>query len=169
MTFLEKFGLLYSPISCLHESHSKLYQNRYCSWVIALVNVYCLCLVGKVFHQYFLCFLEMFLGYMIFPRFYCDKLDMGYLVFFLFLCRNFFVFNKNVWVLCSMKWSFQFASEVYFGVDLKTCQFIFYSIDIVITLSVLSDFIRVYFIIKDCFNKLFLMKFYHSCVYFCNF
>ena len=31
----------------------------------------------------------------------------------------------------------------------------------------LSDFIRVYFFIRDGFNKIFLTKFYHSNVYFC--
>ena len=55
-----------------------------------------------------------------------------------------------------------------FRVDLKTCQFFFYINDIVITFIVLLDTFRVYFIISNGFNKLFLLNFYHSCVYSCN-
>ena len=49
------------------------------------------------------------------------------------------------------------CKRVPFGVDMKTCQFIFYSIDIVITIIVLSDFFSVYFITRDGFRKLFLI------------
>ena len=55
-TFLEKFYLLYSLITCLGVCHSELRQNKCCSLVIVLVNVYCLDLVVLFFHQYFLCF-----------------------------------------------------------------------------------------------------------------
>ena len=44
-TFLERFYLLCSLISCLGVCHSELSQNECCSLVIVLVNVYCLCLV----------------------------------------------------------------------------------------------------------------------------
>ena len=51
--------------------------------------------------------------------------------------------------MCFVKWSCIFAGEFSFGKDLKTCQFVLYSIDIVIMVSAVSDFIRVYFIIRD--------------------
>ena len=44
-TFLEKFYLYYSLVSCLRGYHSEVHQNECCSEVIVLVNVYCLCLV----------------------------------------------------------------------------------------------------------------------------
>ena len=74
---------------------------------------------------------------------------MGYLVIFLFSCQNLFRIGREVLNIVFIKWSFIIASEFCFGIDLKTCHFIFYFINIFITISVLSDFIRVYFIIRD--------------------
>ena len=62
VTFLEKFYVLYSLISCLSGFHTELHQNMYFSLVTVLVCVYCFCLVVEVFHQFFLCFSEMLLG-----------------------------------------------------------------------------------------------------------
>ena len=54
--FFRKFYFMCSQISCLAECHNELRQNKCCSQVRVLVNVYCLCLVVLFFHQCFLCF-----------------------------------------------------------------------------------------------------------------
>ena len=59
-TFLEKFYLLCSLVSCPSVCHKELRQNECCSLVIVLVNVYCLCLVVLFFHQCFLFFQKVY-------------------------------------------------------------------------------------------------------------
>ena len=60
-----------------------------------------------------------------------------------------------------------FTSEFCFWVNLETCQFVFDVANISKFVIILSDFIKIHFIIRDLFKKMFLMKSYHSSVYFC--
>ena len=61
-TFLERFYILCSLISCLGLCHSELRQTECCSLVIVLVNVYCFCLVVLFFHQSNRVFFRNFTG-----------------------------------------------------------------------------------------------------------
>ena len=145
-TFLEKFCSLYSRISCLSEFHSKLHQNKYCSWVIVLVNMYCFCLLVKIFRQYFLCFSEMLLGCMIFRRFHCDTLDMGYLVIFLFSSWNLFRIRQD------------FLSIVFCKVEFYICKLVLFRGRL--------EKLSIYFLFHwKCYKDFYFVGFYQSLLY----
>ena len=94
-TFLEKFYILYSLVSCLGVCHTELRQIECCSVVIVLVNVYYLCLVVLFYHQCFFCFLGSLLGCMNFSHWLSNVLhglcDQFSCVHVKTLC----VFDKN--------------------------------------------------------------------------
>ena len=78
-----------------------------------------------------------------------------------------FVFDKNFWILCFINWFVVFTCKFRFWVVLETCQFIFYITNVAKCKITLSGLIRIHVLIRDWFNKIFLVNFYHSSVYFC--
>ena len=82
------------------------------------------------------------------------------MIIFLHSCRN----------LVRIRQEFRnigFYKVICCWVNFETCQIVFYFINASKFLITLFDFFRVYDFIRDCFNKILLVKFYHSSVYFC--
>ena len=136
--------------------------------MIVLVNVYCFCPVVKVFHQYFRCFSKLLLEYMTFRRFDCDTFDIGYLVFFLFSCRNFFRIRQELLEIVLYKVEFYVCKRVLFrGIfENASVYFLFrrYCYNDYCFVGLYQGLL--YF--RSLIQKNFLLKFYRSCVYSCN-
>ena len=78
--------------------------------------------------------------------------------------ETFIVFDKYFRVLCFLKRILTFTCKFCFVIDLKTCQFIFYNMNVS---EIKTSFVRwVHLFVWDRFNKKIFMKFYHSSVYF---
>ena len=133
-----------------------------------LSTLYYLYYLDEFFRQCYRCFCEMLLVNRIFRHlWFCYGCITSCINLPAFLSKLFsystriseYRVGKMVWI---------FTCYFRFGVNLKTCLFIFYTFYISIFVWISSNSSRVDFFKGHRLDKTFLVKFYHSCVNFSN-